>query len=428
MAKYTVPRGTRDILPEEVVLWQFVEQKAREIFALYNFREIRTPIFEHTELFLRGIGENTDIISKEMYNFLDRKGRSLTLRPEGTAAVVRAYLESNRRNQEPLSKLWYQGPMFRYERPQAGRYRQFHQMGCEVLGATSAYQDTEVIVLAQHLFESIGLQGLEVHINNVGCKNCRPVIKERLKSFLGDNLNNLCDDCCKRFETNPLRILDCKNPKCNEFFVMLPDISDVLCTDCKEHYHDVQNYLNIMRVKYKVNPRLVRGLDYYTKTVFEVISSHLGAQNAVCGGGRYDNLIQELGGPSIPAVGFAFGLERAVMIMQNQKVTAPEQRPYLLLLPLGVNAGNRAVIFANKLRCKNVPLEIDISDRNLSAKLKTANKLGVKYAYILGEDELVNKCGLLKDMQSGKQKKLSFDKFLMELENGYKKDRRKGWN
>ena len=428
MTAYTVPRGTRDILPEEVVLWQFVEQKAREIFDLYNFKEIRTPIFEHTELFQRGIGENTDIISKEMYSFLDRKGRSLTLRPEGTASVVRAYLESNRRNQENLSKLWYQGPMFRYERPQAGRYRQFHQMGCEVLGATSAYQDTEVIVLAQHFFESIGLQGLEVHINSVGCKTCRPVIKERLKSFLGDNLNSLCEDCRKRFEANPLRILDCKNPKCNDFFVMLPDISDVLCADCKEHYHEVQNYLDIMRIKYKINPRLVRGLDYYTKTVFEIISSHLGAQNAVCGGGRYDNLTQELGGPSIPAVGFAFGLERAVMIMQNQKVTARECRPYLLLVPLGVNAGNRAVIFANKLRRRNIPLEIDISERGLSAKLKTANKLGVKYVYILGEDELINKCGQLKDMQSGKQKKLKFDKFLAELEKCYNKDRSKGWN
>jgi histidyl-tRNA synthetase len=407
-----------------VALWQFVEQKAREIFRLYNFREIRTPIFEHTELFLRGIGENTDIISKEMYNFQDRKGRSLTLRPEGTASVVRAYLESNLHKQEALSKLWYQGPMFRYERPQAGRYRQFHQMGCEVLGAVSAYQDTEVIALAQHFFETIGLRGLEVHINSVGCPICRPVIKERLKSFLGDNLNNLCEDCRKRFETNPLRILDCKNPECNEFFVMLPDISDVLCAECKEHYHDVQNYLNIMRIKYMVNPRLVRGLDYYTKTVFEVISSHLGAQNAVCGGGRYDNLIQELGGPSIPAVGFAFGLERAVLIMQNQKVTVPGRTPYLLLLPLGENAGNRAAIFANKLRRKNIPLEIDISGRGLSAKLKTANKLGVRYVYILGEDELVDKCGQLKDMRDGRQKKIRFDKFLAEMEKKYKKDNR----
>jgi len=424
MAKYTVPRGTRDILPEEVVLWQFVEQKAREIFALYNFREIRTPIFEHTELFLRGIGENTDIISKEMYSFQDRKGRSLTLRPEGTASVVRAYLEANRHNQEPLSKLWYQGPMFRYERPQAGRYRQFHQMGCEVLGATSAYQDTEVIVLAQHFFETIGLKGLEVHLNSVGCLTCRPVIKERLKSFLGDNLNNLCEDCRKRFETNPLRILDCKNPHCNDFFVMLPDISDVLCAECKEHYHDVQNYLNILRVKYKINPRLVRGLDYYTKTVFEVVSAHLGAQNAVCGGGRYDNLIKELGGPAIPAVGFAFGLERTVLIMQNQKTAVRESKPYLLILPLGENAGNRAVILANKLRHKNIPLEVDVSGRTLGAKLKTADKLGARYVYILGEDELVNKCGQLKNMSDGKQRKISFDKILSEIEKRYQKDRR----
>ncbi|MDR2431614.1 MAG: histidine--tRNA ligase [Candidatus Margulisbacteria bacterium] len=424
MTKYTVPRGTRDILPEEVALWQFVEQKAREIFDLYNFREIRTPIFEHTELFLRGIGENTDIISKEMYSFQDRKGRSLTLRPEGTASVARAYLEAGRGQREPLSKLWYQGPMFRYERPQAGRYRQFHQMGCEVLGATSAYQDTEVIVLAQHFFESIGLKDLEVHINSVGCPTCRPVIKERLKSFLGDNLDSLCADCRKRFEANPLRILDCKNPQCNEFFVMLPDISDVLCAECKEHYHDVQNYLNIMRLKYKIKPRLVRGLDYYTKTVFEIISAHLGAQNAVCGGGRYDNLIKELGGTPSPAVGFAFGLERAVLIMQNQKVSVREHRPYLLLAPLGENAGNRAAILANKLRRRNIPLEIDISSRSLSAKLKTADRLGVRYAYILGEDELVDKCGQLKDMQGGSQKKISFEKILEEIENRYQKYRR----
>ncbi|MDR1113702.1 MAG: histidine--tRNA ligase [Candidatus Margulisbacteria bacterium] len=423
MTQYTVPRGTRDILPEETTLWQFVEQKAREIFALYNFREIRTPVFEHTELFLRGIGENTDIISKEMYTFQDRKGRNLTLRPEGTAAVVRAYLESGRHNQEPLSKLWYQGPMFRYERPQAGRYRQFHQIGCEVLGAGNAYQDTEVIAMAQHFFTALGLKNLEVHINSVGCKICRPVIKERLKSFLGNNLDNLCEDCRKRFETNPLRILDCKNPKCNDFFVGLPDISSVLCADCKAHFHDVQDYLNILQIKFKVNPRLVRGLDYYTKTVFEVISGQLGAQNAVCGGGRYDNLVQELGGPALPAVGFAFGLERAVLIMQNQNITVPETRPYILLTPLGENACGRAAVFAEKLRHSGIPAEIDVSAKGLGAKLKSANKLGVAYVYILGDDELLEKCGQLKNMQTGVQEKVAFADLTARLQKNYQQDR-----
>jgi histidyl-tRNA synthetase len=423
--KYTVPRGTRDILPEELDLWHFVESNAAHIFELYNFRELRTPIFESTDLFVRGIGENTDIGSKEMYTFQDRKGRSLTLRPEGTASIVRAYLEHMLDQQGSTAKVWYQGPMFRYERPQAGRYRQFHQMGCEVLGATSSYHDTEVIAMAQHVFESIGLKHLEVHLNSVGCPVCRPVIRERLKSFLGDNLDHLCGDCVKRFDANPLRILDCKNEKCNEYFVGLPDMSDVLCAECKEHFHDVQNYLNIMRIKFVINPRLVRGLDYYTKTVFEVVSSHLGAQNAVCGGGRYDNLVKELGGPATPAVGFAFGVERAVMLLQSQGVSVPVQKPYLFILPLGENAQNRASIIANKLRRAGVPLEIDNSNKGLGAKLKVANKLGVQYAYILGEDELIKKCGQLKDMQSGKQVKLCFDKVIEEIEKRYRKDKEK---
>lgn len=421
MAQFTVPRGTRDLLPEELVLWQFIEHTALSVFNTYNFKELRTPIFESTELFTRGIGDNTDIISKEMYTFLDRKGRSLTLRPEGTASIVRAYLEHKLHATETVSKLWYQGPMFRYERPQAGRYRQFYQIGCEVLGANTSFHDTEVITMAQQIFEAIGLKDLEININSVGCKVCRPVIKERLKSFLGENLENLCEDCQKRFEQNPLRILDCKNEKCNAHFVGLPDISDVLCGECREHFHDVQNYLNIMRVNYKINPRLVRGLDYYTKTVFEITSSHLGAQNAVCGGGRYDNLIKELGGPAIPAVGFAFGVDRAVMIMQSQAVQITKPKPFVYFVALGENAGNRAAILVNKLRRKNIPVEIDLSERGFGGKLKAADKLGVPYAYIIGDEELLKKTGQLKEMKTGKQTKIPFDKVIATLEKKYKK-------
>lgn len=413
MVKITVPRGTKDILPEENVLWQYVEATARKIFNLYNFKEIRTPIFESTDLFMRSIGDASDIVTKEMYTFADKKGRSLTLRPEGTASVIRSYLE-NGLYQEPVSRLWYQGPMFRYERPQAGRYRQFHQIGGELINAKTPYNDAEVIAMAHHFFSEIGLQELEVNINSVGCKVCRPVIKERLKSFLGDNLEHLCPDCQKRFQTNPLRILDCKNKQCQKYFVCLPDMSDVLCADCREHFHDVKNYLNIMRIKFQVNPRLVRGLDYYTKTVFEIISSHLGAQNAVCGGGRYDDLISSLEGPDTPAVGFAFGVERLVMLMQSQALPVPQPAPFLFLLPLGENAKNRAAIIANKLRHSDISLEIDNSDRGLSAKMKYANKLGVQYVYILGEDEIIKKYGLLKEMATGKQTRVPFGK-LAEL-------------
>lgn len=421
MGFITVPRGTKDILPEEIKYWQFVEAKARELFEIYNFKELRTPIFEATELFTRGIGANTDIVSKEMYTFQDRKGRSLTLRPEGTASIVRSYLENNMHASSSVNKLWYQGPMFRYERPQAGRYRQFYQMGCEILGANNAYCDSEIIALAQHLFETIGLRDLEVNINSVGCKVCRPVIKERLKSFLGENLDNLCGDCKTRFDKNPLRILDCKNEKCNNYFVCVPDMSDVLCADCREHFHDVQNYLNMMRIKFKVNPRLVRGLDYYTKTVFEVISSHLGAQNAVCGGGHYDNLVEQLGGPATSAVGFAFGMERIVMIMQSQGLVVPAKKPFLFFLPLGENAKNRSAILANKLRRQGIPLEVDNTDRGLSAKMKYADRLKVEYVYILGEEELVKKYGQLKNMNTGKQSKVTFEKLLVTIDKLYKK-------
>ncbi|GBR76205.1 histidyl-tRNA synthetase [Candidatus Termititenax persephonae] len=403
---YTAPRGTRDILPEETPLWQFVEQKAREVFQLYNFHEIRTPIFEHTELFQRGIGADTDIIAKEMYTFQDRKGRSLTLRPEGTAAVVRAYLESNRHKQEPLSKLWYQGAMFRYERPQAGRYRQFYQIGCEVFGRGGAYQDAEVIATAQQLFAAAGLQNLEVQVNSVGCPVCRPRLKEKIQSFLGANLAQLCGDCRTRFGSNPLRVLDCKNPRCNEFLVGLPDLTDALCADCRTHFQSVHDYLDALQLKFQVNPRLVRGLDYYTKTVFEVLSGQLGAQNAVCGGGRYDNLVEELGGPALPAVGFAFGLERAVMLLQGQGAAVPGTLPYIFLLPLGAQADAQAVLLTAQLRRAGVPTEIDLADRGLAAKLKTASKLQARYVYIIGDNELHEKCGQLKDMRSGGQEKI----------------------
>jgi len=275
--------------------------------------------------------------------------------------------------------------------------------------------------MAQHLFEAIGLKDLEININSVGCQVCRPVIKERLKSFLGNNLEHLCEDCKKRFEQNPLRILDCKNEKCNAYFVGLPDISDVLCGECKEHFHDVQNYLNIMRIRYKINPRLVRGLDYYTKTVFEITSSHLGAQNAVCGGGRYDNLVKELGGPDIPAVGLAFGVDRTGMVMQNQGVKVPQPKPFVYFLALGENAGNRAVILTNKLRRKCIPVEIDVSERSFGNKLKAADKLGAQYVYIIGDEELLKKSGQLKDMKTGKQIKIPLEKVIAEIEKKYKK-------
>ena len=413
---FSAPRGTRDILPQEIGYWRYIENIAEQVFRRFNFQEIRTPIFEQTELFARGIGTDTDIVEKEMYTFKDKKGRSITLRPEETAPIVRAYLENNLSKQEEVQKLWYQGPMFRYERPQAGRFRQFHQIGCEVLGTQSPVADAELIQLSVQIFAELGLKELEVDINSVGCPVCRKVIRERIRSFLGDNLPHLCEDCQRRFQNNPLRILDCKNKKCRNYLMGVPSMTGALCQECQDHFNSVLDYLDTMGVKYSHKPTMVRGLEYYTKTVFEVISKNLGAQDAVCGGGRYDNLVKELGGAAVPAVGFAFGMERTVMVLQEQKVAIPKQTiKKIFFAVLGEPARKKALTIINAVRNKGFQADIDYNDKSLKAQLKKADKFGADQVVIIGEDEVENKTVQLKDMKSGEQKTVPFGELLNSL-------------
>lgn len=414
MNLFQAPRGTKDILPAESGLWQFIEASAQRIFELYNYSEIRTPIFEVTELFTRSIGDATDIVEKEMYTFKDRKDRSLTLRPEGTAGVVRAYLENNLHKTEALSKVFYCGPMFRYERPQAGRFRQFHQIGAECLGSKNPLLDAELISLGVHLFDEIGLSELKVALNSVGCPICRPVIREQLREFLGDYLNHLCDDCKRRFDHNPLRILDCKKPDCAKYTERIPVLS--ICQDCGDHFNEVQEYLDAMDIKFVVDKRLVRGLEYYTKTTFEILSPDLGAQNAICGGGRYDKLVELMGGPEIPAVGFAFGEERAIMILQylGLKGRTPEELT-LYIAPEGHLASIQAMGLLDDLRRAGYRADIDWGGKNLKNQMKLANRLAARNVLIIGEAEAEDQICRFKDMQSGEQVTLSLNQVLAHV-------------
>lgn len=402
--KYKAPRGTRDIYGDEVAYWHLIEKVSLELFQSYQYEELRTPIFEQTGLFCSGIGDQTDIVSKEMYTFEDKGGRSITLRPEGTAPVVRAAIENRLVGNGKVTKLFYRGPMFRYERPQAGRYRQFHQTGVELLGSISPLLDAEIILVGTKLFSKLGLDGLTVHLNSVGCPVCRPVIREQLKSFIQANLDNLCSDCQTRFDKNPLRILDCKNDKCQKYFLGLPSSTKVLCQDCKDHFNFLIEYLEAANIEYTIDSKLVRGLDYYTKTVFEIRSNVLGAQNAICGGGRYDNLFKQLGGSSISAVGFAFGMERTVIAMQEQGIKAEEEHtPDVYIVTLGHPAKIRGFVLLDFLREKGLEGKLSEEDRSLNAQMKSASKANAKAALILGEDELEKGVAIIKDLKKREQ-------------------------
>lgn len=413
---FTLSRGTKDILPEEMGYWHLIEEMSRNIFKYYNYEEIRTPIFETTNLFQRGIGDETDIVMKEMYTFEDKGGRSLTLRPEGTASIARSYLSNNFHKTRNQSKLYYVGPMFRYERPQAGRYRQFHQVGVEHIGSAHPFADAEVISLGVHLFDELGLSGLSVHINSVGCSVCRPVIEERLKQFLSMNISSLCGDCNIRFNKNPLRILDCKNPVCKEYFAGIPDIRNSLCQTCSDHFHSVLEYLEALKINFHINPNLVRGLDYYTRTAFEIVSDQLGAQNTVCGGGRYDNLIETLGGPPTPAVGWAFGVERAVMILQ-QLIENPAKKDRILafVAPIGYDQKTRAFYILDELRRAGIKCEMDHEKEELKQQLKVAARLNVRYTIIYGEDEAVRGVVLIRNMDNRNQVEIPVEQLVEYL-------------
>lgn len=413
MEKIKAVRGTKDILPDEVYKWQFLETTAREIFELYGYKEIRTPIFEEISLFVRGIGQGTDIVRKEMYVFDDRKGRKLCLRPEGTAGVMRAFLEHNLADNS-VTKLFYTGPMFRYERPQAGRYRQHTQIGVEAIGSAEPGLDAEVISLVYNYFELAGLENIQVELNSVGCGNCRGKFKDILKEAVAKNIASFCPDCQERYNLNVLRMFDCKIPECQKYLEEAPKITDAICPDCQAHLNAVKLRLDILKINYKMNPRLVRGLDYYTRTTFEIIYSSLGAQNAIAAGGRYDKLIHELGGDEVPGIGFAMGLERIVLALDSTGKKWPEKTNLEVYnISVGSNKAYEYLFeLTDKYRRSGISCELDHGQRSLKSQLKTADKLKAKRVIILGERELEKGIAILRSMNTGEQKEVKLDELL----------------
>lgn len=401
------PRGTKDILPDTVGDWNYVEGEIRELCRRFGYSEIRTPIFEHTELFQRGIGEGTDVVDKEMYTFTDRGERSITLRPENTASAVRAYLQNKLYAQSNLVKLFYIGSMFRYDRPQAGRMREFHQFGVEALGEANPAVDAEVILLAMNLLEGLGLKDLELSINSVGCPKCRSKYRTMLQDFFRDKLEDLCEDCRSRFERSPLRILDCKKDSDKPYMADAPKITDCLCEECADHFAKLKELLTSAGISFTHDPRLVRGLDYYTKTAFEIKYPHLGAQSAVAGGGRYDGLIEEMGGNPTPAVGFATGLERLLLALESQNLLPEKNRSVdAYVVALGEAAQAEGFKLLNSLRQQGLSAAMDFAGRSMKAQMKQANKLGAKYSVILGEDEIAEGVVMLRSMEDSSQAKV----------------------
>ncbi len=414
--KISAIKGFADILPGEVDLWQKVEQQARAVFATYNFAEIRIPIVEKTELFSRTLGETTDIVEKEMYTFgnHDSQRSSLTLRPEGTAGVVRAYVQSEMYKTEAVQKLYYMGPMFRRERPQKGRMRQFHQIGAEVLGRGDPFVDAEILLMLNDFFSAVGLIGLTLQLNSLGCTECRPVYRQALLRFLREREELLCGNCRRRLERNPLRVLDCKEPGCSEATKDAPSIIDSLCAACKDHFETVQRLLRQAAIDYSLNPRLVRGLDYYYRTTFEWTTDRLGAQSAVAAGGRYDGLVAELGGPSIPGVGFATGVERLTMLLGLQR-DREKPRPELYLVWIGNKARYWAIDAAHRLRQKGLVVEMDGDSRSMKSQMRRADKLGAQAVLIVGEDELNTGRVVLRNMASKEQLEVNIENLVDEL-------------
>ncbi len=395
-------RGMRDVLPGEVETWQSIERVARGVFETYGFSEIRIPVLESTELFARSIGQTTDIVEKEMYTFTDRSGASLSLRPEATAGILRAYIEHSLFMSESVHKLYCIGPMFRRERPQKGRHRQFHQIDAELLGAADPKADAEILAMLRTFFSELRLGRLDFQINSLGCSICRPVFRQSVLEFLRGREGDLCPDCQRRLGLNPLRVYDCKVERCRDLLLGAPQVLDHLCPECRGHFDAVREYLDLLGVPHSINPHIVRGLDYYTRTTFEVISEELGAQNAVCGGGRYDRLIQELGGPELPGIGFAIGEERLASILMAQRPCPP--RPVeLFVVALGPEATSEALVWADRARMVGLRTEVDLRGGSLKAQLRRANKLGARRALILGPEELASRRAALREMQGGIQ-------------------------
>ncbi len=410
------PRGTKDILPDTVGDWLYVEDNIRSLCRRFGYQEIRTPMFEHTELFQRGIGEGTDVVDKEMYTFTDRGDRSITLRPENTASAVRAYLQNKLYAENALTKLFYIGSMFRYDRPQAGRMREFHQFGVEAIGESNPAVDAEIILLAMKLLQGLGLNDLELYINSVGCPTCRAKYRTMLQDFFRDKLDDLCEDCRSRFDRAPMRILDCKKDAEKPYMKDAPKITDCLCDECSDHFQKLQKHLAKAGVKFELDPRLVRGLDYYTKTAFEVKYPPLGAQSAVAGGGRYDGLIEEMGGNPTPAVGFATGLERVLLALEKQGLLPDKNRSVdVYVVALGEAAQEEAFKLVMDLRDAGFSAAVDYAGRSMKAQMKQANKLGAKFAAIMGDDELSEGVVMLRDMAGSEQEKVPVNKLISKL-------------
>jgi len=401
------PRGTKDILPNQACNWQWLENKIRELCELYGYEEIRTPTFEHTELFQRGIGEGTDVVDKEMYTFTDRGDRSITLRPENTASVVRAYLQNKLYANAGLVKLFYIGSMFRYDRPQAGRLREFHQFGVEALGEKNPAVDAEIILLAWEFLKGLGLDDLKLKINTVGCPACRPIYRRKLTEYFTEEADELCADCRRRLEKNPLRILDCKVDGLKDFMDDAPKIETCLCDDCREHFNAVKKFLTAAGVEFVIDNRLVRGLDYYTKTAFEIQYAPLGAQSAVAGGGRYDGLIREIGGTDTPAVGFAAGLERILLALELQGLLpAQDKKITAFVVASGSEAETYAFKLLTDLRRKNISATMDFGKKSMKAQMKSAAKSGAKFALIIGDDEVATSTVTIKNLETAAQEKI----------------------
>lgn len=406
-------KGTKDVLPNESYKNQYIEATCLGVAENFGYKEMRTPVFEHTELFQRGVGDTTDVVQKEMYTFDDKGGRSITLRPEGTAGAARAFLENGLSNEALPQKICYLTSCYRYEKPQAGRLREFHQFGIECFGATSPLADAEMISLAKQIFDELGVKDLHLELNSIGCPECRAEYHKALKEYFSQYKDKLCDTCNDRLERNPMRILDCKSPVCSEIAKGAPIVLDYLCDECREHFKKVKSYLDAANIEYIVNPQIVRGLDYYTKTVFEFVSDAIGSQGTVCGGGRYDGLLEELGGQHTPSLGFAMGLERLQLVMEAQGCNFPEpSRPDLFIVAMGEKATLKAVEIAKDMRDEGFSVVYDLNGRSLRAQMKYADKLGAKFNVVIGDNEVENKVVSLKDMATGESSEINLDTFV----------------
>ena len=409
-------KGTCDLLPEDSYKWQFVEKYMLDTARLYGFKEIRVPVFEHTEVFKRSVGDTTDVVQKEMYTFDDKGGRSITLRPELTAGVVRSAIENGLVNGALPLKVCYIGGCYRYEKPQAGRLREFHQFGIECFGAGEPGADAEVIALGGSVLSRLGIKNLSLHINSIGCPTCRAKYHEALKAYFAARTDELCETCKDRLERNPMRILDCKSPICSKIAKQAPVMIDYLCDECAEHFEGVKSHLSAMGIEYTVDPHIVRGLDYYTRTVFEFVSNDIGAQGTVCGGGRYDGLVSQMGGPVLPALGFGMGIERLMLVLENQGIDLPKpEKCDLFIAAMGADAAVKASGLCSKLRAEGFAAQCEISGRGVKAQMRYANKLGAAFTMVLGDDELKNKKANIKNMENGESREIDLENIVDEL-------------